>query len=151
MSTATELERFIDRLGLRHFKGKEFTPYWSRKRGSVSNTVPPESLWQNIVPTMIVLDEVREVVGKRITLTSTYRSPAYNRAVGGEPMSFHMRFMAVDFQSSVSPTVLAKAAKLLRGKKFQLPGNAGEFVFRGGIGVYPTFVHIDTRGRDANW
>jgi hypothetical protein len=149
MTKAKELEAFIDRLGLRHFKGKELTPYWSRTRGGVKNSVPHESLWPNIVPTLIVLDEMRERLGKQIT--STYRNPAYNRAVGGEPMSFHMNFQAADVQSPAGAAALAKVARSLRGKKFKLPGNAGTFVFRGGIGVYPSFVHVDTRGYDANW
>lgn len=151
MSDAVELEHFIDGLGLRWFKGKEFTPYWSRTRGSVRNSIPPEALWPNIVKTLIVVDEMREIIGKPIGVTSSYRSPAYNRAVGGEPMSYHMQFKALDIHSPVGPAILAKTARLLRGKRFDLPGNAGSFTFRGGIGTYPTFVHVDTRGYDANW
>lgn len=152
-----ELEVFIDRLGLRHFKGREFTPYWDSKRGKVKNTVPPSPLWPRIVPTLIVLDEVRERLGYAIRLTSTYRKPAYNAAVGGEPNSFHMRFMAVDWQGRHgSPPMWAACVKSLRGKRFVLPGNGGDFLFGGGVGVYPTFVHVDCRpakagGPYANW
>jgi uncharacterized protein YcbK (DUF882 family) len=152
MSAALELERFIDRLGLRHFKGREFTPYWSRARGGVRNGVPPEALWPNIVKTLLVLDELRDALGAPITLTSTYRRPAYNAAVGGEPASYHMRFMAVDFQCrAATPRRCAELLRRMRGRRLTLPGNGGAFLFRGGIGTYATFTHVDTRGRDANW
>lgn len=149
---AQQFEEFIDRLGLRHFKGAEFTPYWSRTHGGVKNSVPPESLWTNIIPTIIILDKLREELGAAITMLSTYRSPAYNTAVGGEPASFHMKFRAIDFScTSGSPTEWANKLRSWRGKEFTLPGNAGQFEFRGGIGLYPTFAHVDTRGYDANW
>lgn len=152
MTAAQEFEQFIDRLGLEHFRGAEFTPYWSRTRGGVRNAVPPEALWPHIVPTLVVLDELRDALGGAIDLVSTYRRPAYNAAVGGEPHSFHMQFRAIDFSSGVgSPPRWAALLRKMRGKKFRLPGNGGSFTFRGGIGTYPTFVHVDTRGYDANW
>ena len=149
-----DLEEFIDAQGLTYFRGKEFTPYWSRTRGGVKNSMPHESLWPNIVPTLLVLDEIRSVLGAPITLLSTYRSPAYNRAVGGEPNSFHMRFMAIDWTSDKgSPREWQKIARDLRGESFTLPGSGGKWVFRGGIGRYDksNFLHIDCRGYDANW
>lgn len=153
-SSESDFEQFIDRLGLRHFKGSEFTPYWSRLKNGVANSVPPMSLWNNIIKTIIILDALRHENGVAITLLSTYRSPRYNTAIGGEPASFHMKFMAIDFSCEDGhPESWAEQLKGLRGQSFNLPGNAGNFIFSGGIGVYPTngFVHVDTRGYDANW
>jgi len=147
-----EYAEFIDRLGLRYFKGSEFALYADRTRNGVKNSLPPEGLWTNIIPTLIVVDEIRHQAGAPITLTSAYRSPAYNRAVGGESASFHMKNQATDIQcASLSARALWKIAVGLRGKKFRLPGNGGSFVFKGGIGQYPSFVHVDTRGYNANW
>jgi hypothetical protein len=154
MKQEEKLERFIDSLGLKYFKGREFTPYWSRTRGGVRNSIPPEELWRNIVPGVLVLDELRERLGAPISLLSTYRSQAYNTAVGGERNSFHMRFMAIDFTSGKgTPASWAAMLHKMRGKRFDLPNGAGEWVFRGGVGVYPgsNFVHVDSRGYDANW
>lgn len=152
VSANRHFEDFIDRLGLRHFAGAEFTPYWSRVRNGVRNSRPPEALWHNIVPTIIVLDQLREVLGAPITLISTYRSPAYNTAIGGEPASFHMRFQAIDFSCAAgTPQQWVTRLRAMRGRSFNLPGNGGAFTFRGGIGKYPAFVHVDTRGYDANW
>jgi lysozyme len=146
-----KLETFIDSLGLKHFKGKELTPYWRRVRKGVSNSCPPEDLWPNIVPTLVVLDKLRHILGAAITLTSTYRSPAYNSAVGGERMSYHMKFMAIDFQGGQTSVINARAARSLRGSKFRNPHTGKTFAFAGGIGQYASFVHIDTRGINANW
>ena len=152
MPTTDELllEKFVDDLGLRHFKGKELTWLWYRTRKGVSNSCPPRNLWPNCIRPLVVLDELRDRLREPVRITSAYRSPAYNKAVGGELMSYHLQFMALDFTNRRGPTVAAAIARELRGVRFRLPGG-GSFVWRGGIGVYPSFVHIDTRGKDANW
>ena len=145
-----ELEVFVDQIGLRHFKGKELTWLWYRTRQGVSNSCPPRDLWLNCIQPLVVLDEIRDRLREPVRITSAYRSPMYNRAVGGERMSYHLIFQALDSTCRRGPTVFAAVARELRGTRFKLPGG-GSFVWRGGIGVYPSFVHIDTRGRDANW
>ncbi len=145
-----EYAAFIDRLGLRHFKGSEFAAYADRERGRVKNSLPPEGLWTNIIPTLVVIDEIRHQYGTTANVTSAYRSPVYNRAVGGESASFHMRNNAVDL-SVFDPKKFHQIARSLRGRSFQLPENGGKFVWKGGIGLYRTFVHIDTRGYNADW
>lgn len=149
-AASRQLEAFIDHLGLRHFRGEELTPYWSRKKGKISNSPPPPALWPNIVHTLIVLDEIRAMAKAPILITSSYRNPAYNAAVGGERNSYHMRFNAVDFYADgKSPAALWKIATNLRGMPFAIDNET--FIFRGGIGLYAGFVHLDTRGYDADW
>lgn len=148
---AKDLDDFIDRFEFEHFKGSELSSYASRQRGGVKNSLPHESLWSNIIPTLVVANELRKKVGP-IEITSAYRSPAYNSAVGGEPGSFHMKFMALDLiPKDVNPVTLAREAKKLRGKTFKIPKSNISFVFKGGIGAYKTFVHIDCRDYEANW
>ncbi len=145
------LERFIDQLGLRHFEGRELTWLWSRTRGGVSNSCPPKDLWTNCIDVLLVADELRERHGSAIRITSAYRSPAYNAAVGGERMSYHKAFMALDLTSPRGAYQLWKDAVALRGVRIVRPGSRSWFKFAGGIGRYPSFVHIDTRGHNANW
>ncbi|NDO83247.1 hypothetical protein CJP72_21505 [Citrobacter sp. NCU1] len=149
-----DLEQFIDRIGLKNFKGSEFTPYWNRVKNGIPNTVPPVALWNNIIKTVIIIDALRSELNSPIELLSTYRSPGYNSAVGGEPASYHMKFMAIDFTCSQGdPSSWASELRKFRGKFFTLPANAGSFQFHGGIGVYKNknFVHVDTRGNDVDW
>jgi len=152
MSKAHLLETYIDSIGLRHFKGRELTPYWSRSNKGGSNTVPPIELWPNIVETLIVLDEARQRLGRSITISSSYRSPAYNKGCGGAKFSQHLVFNALDVQcKDIPPSKVAATIKELRGKQFWNPVSKKPFVFKGGVGKYPTFVHLDCRGHNADW
>lgn len=86
-----------------------------------------------------ILQKVRTHFGKSVTITSAYRTPTKNKAVGGETYSQHLYGRAADIKvKGVSPkSVAAYAEKLLK--------NAG------GIGIYSTFTHIDTRNTRARW
>ena len=130
--------------GFRHFGAGEFTSYFARERKGVKNSLPPRRLWKNIVPALRIVDELRESLGKRCRILSSYRSPAYNKAVGGAPLSQHLDFNALDIAfDGVSPQQVYD--RLLAWRK------AGKFT--GGLGLYPSsgFVHIDTRGRNSTW
>ena len=133
---------FLAGLQLRHFAPSEIISYADRERGGVYNSLPPEDLWSNIVPTLWVLDQLRHYFNEPITLTSIYRSPAYNRAVGGASQSEHMRNAAIDLQvKNVEPKIVFDRLSAMRA--------AGTFA--GGLGLYDTFAHVDTRGRNATW
>lgn len=135
-------EEYFDRQGFRYFSGAELAMYFNRWRGDVKNNYPPRALWPNFLPTLRIIDDLRVTIGKPITITSSYRSPAYNKAVGGAPQSYHKKFVAADIQvASTTPHEVYKILRLWReqGK------------FSGGLGLYPTFVHVDTRGFNADW
>lgn len=120
---------------------KELAGLTNRSRGGVRNELPPFELWPNILPTLRLLERVREQFGPT-TITSGYRSPAYNKAVDGKPKSQHMKFFAIDFFcASGTPKDWAEFLLDLRSK-----GN-----FKGGVGLYKTFVHVDTRGTNADF
>lgn len=138
MSREESFIRWFDGLGCRHFTGKELAPYFKRNK----NTFPPASLRKNFVETIRVLDDLRGALGKPITITSSYRSPAYNAGVGGKSRSLHLKFNAIDFQvKGVSPKKVHAVLVAMR--------SAGRF--KGGVGLYSTFVHVDTRGYSASW
>lgn len=142
--TLTEFEAFIGALGLQHFTANEFLFMGgSNASGGCAgrNGPPPRNLWDNIVPTAKLLDKLRARLGTPIRLTSIYRNQSYNSCIGGEPGSFHMKFNAADFQTSGNPRDWANVLLEMRA--------AG--VFRGGVGLYNTFVHVDTRGNNATW
>jgi hypothetical protein len=134
-------------LNLRYFRPEEFLVLGNQHYSGAcmgKNTLPPRNLWRNILPTAQVLDMLREDLGARIRTLSVYRSPAYNACIPGSAGgSVHLKFMAVDFacDDGRGPVHWATRLKALR--------DAG--VFKGGIGVYSTFVHVDTRGYNATW
>jgi len=128
---------------IRHFSADEFTSYFKVTRRGVTNREPPPEMWGNIVKTLKVVDDLREHLGRPLVLLSSYRSPEYNRAIGdAAPKSLHLQFRALDIAvAGKSPAEVFQVLKAWRA--------AGRF--RGGLGLYRTFVHIDTRGSNATW
>ena len=114
-----------------------------KNRGKIRNSIPPKKLWKQIGPTLKVVDKLCDEIGLPIKeLLSVYRSPEYNKAVRGNKGSYHMSNQALDVTfCKTSPYRVAHAARRLRADK----------VFKGGIGRYSGFVHIDTRGKNADW
>ena len=128
----------------RNFGAAEFTNYFARERKGAKNSLPPRRIWKNIVPALRIVDELRDSFGKPCRILSSYRSPGYNKAVGGESSSQHLECTALDVTfGCISPQRVYD--RLLEWRK------NGKVV--GGLGIYPSsgFVHIDTRGRNATW
>ncbi len=112
----------------------------------------PEELIQNIFPTLKILQLIRTDLNIPININSTFRTKEHNDAVGGSPGSMHLYFNAIDFS--------VKSFDLTNYRHLVYRINARSYVtsieFQGenriltpnimGIGIYPKFVHIDTRG-----
>ena len=94
----------------------------------------------------VVLQCIREHFGKAVTITSGYRTPAHNAAVGGAKSSQHLLGRAADIQVAGTSVedVAAYAESLMPDW--------------GGVGRYPVkagrttgWVHVDTRADKARW
>ena len=86
-----------------------------------------------------VLQAIRSHFQKPVTVSSGYRTPGYNKKVDGAAYSQHQYGTAADIQvKGVAPETVAAFAETL------LPHS-------GGIGVYPTFVHVDVREKRSRW
>lgn len=86
-----------------------------------------------------VLQKIRAHFGKSVTITSAYRTPGKNKAVGGTTYSQHLYGKAADIKvKGVSPKKVAAYAETLLKNK-------------GGIGTYSTFTHVDTRVTKSRW
>lgn len=81
---------------------------------------------------------IAQAMNVQLTITSAYRSPEYNRRVGGARNSAHTRGNAID----ITQTSFTQAQ---RAQFIQLAVQQGI----GGIGVYNSFTHIDTEGARA--
>lgn len=87
-----------------------------------------------------LLEDIREAAGgKAITINSGYRSPEHNKAVGGVSNSQHVKGTAADIVvEGTDPLTVGQIAEHFLNKK-------------GGIGVYQTFTHVDTRTTRSRW
>jgi len=79
------------------------------------------------------LEKLRETLGNRpIHVNSGYRCKAHNNAVGGKKESKHLTGQAADIAiTGVSRETLHT-----------------QF---GGVGIYPTFTHLDIRPQKTDW
>ena len=81
----------------RNFLLSEFTKSDTATAKAIDNTPPPEHL-ANLRVTALGLEQVRALLDDRVVhITSGYRSPALNRAVGGVANSAHALGLAADF------------------------------------------------------
>ncbi len=134
---------FITSLGLKHISPMEVIRPHFNCRGTVTNSLPPREIWKNMAPTLRAADALRDRLGAPLlTIASAFRSAAYNAACpGAASHSYHMQNMALDLIFDCPPAKVAEVAATLRNQK----------IFTGGIGRYPSFTHIDTRGKRADW
>lgn len=103
----------------------------------------PESVKANLAVLAEQLEVLRAHFGKPVTVTSGYRSPAHNVRIGGASKSFHTTGQAADIKvKDVSPRLVYNAIELLikSGKMLE-----------GGLGLYSSWVHYDTRGKKIRW
>lgn len=90
-----------------------------------------------------MFETIRAIYGRPMIVGSAYRTVEHNRRIGGARNSQHVQGRALDLYppSGVSVTVFAKA---IRDLADAMVSEGADLI--GGIGYYPTFVHVDTRG-----
>lgn len=89
-----------------HFDLAEFTVSETAARQGIANDPPPYAV-QNLKRLAIFLEDVRALLGVPLRITSGYRSPALNVAIGGSPTSAHVHGLAADF---IAPPLTVVAA-----------------------------------------
>jgi hypothetical protein len=135
--------RYLTSLRLKHIAVQDVIASHAKRKGSIWNVLPPRDAWRNMSQTLRVADEISVRLGTSIKdVTSAFRSPSYNaRCPGAKPNSFHKRNYALDLKFYASTYAVARVARSIRQ----------EGKFRGGIGRYSGFTHVDTRGYNADW
>ena len=81
---------------MKHFTVAEFVRSEKADKQAIDNRLPKELLPNVQALVDNVLDPLREAYGKPITVTSGYRCPALNKAVGGSATSQHISGQAAD-------------------------------------------------------
>lgn len=79
-----------------HFRLSEFTASQTATRRGIDNT-PPSDVVDALKRTALGLEAVRSLLMAPIIISSGYRSPALNKAIGGAKSSQHVKGEAVDF------------------------------------------------------
>lgn len=103
----------------------------------------PDHLLGNVKKLASQLQILRDHLGEPIRINSGYRTPSYNKKIGGVSNSQHVQAKAADIVvKSKSPKELAAFIETLISN--------GTLHF-GGMGVYPGFVHVDVRDEKARW
>lgn len=83
------------------------------------------------------LQQIRDHFGAAVTINSGYRCSKHNRNVGGATRSKHVQGMAADIVvRNIAPIEVARYAESIGIK---------------GIGLYDSFVHVDTRASKSFW
>ena len=80
-----------------HFKLEEMTVSPTAKKLGLSNTPTPEHIANMKYCCEKILEPVRAKFGP-VTINSSYRAPAVNKAVGGSKTSQHVNGQAIDFE-----------------------------------------------------
>lgn len=79
-----------------HFYLSEFIDSQEAARKGLNNT-PSDEVLENLKKLASFMEKVRWILGKPITITSGYRSPLVNAAIGGAINSSHIKGLAADF------------------------------------------------------
>jgi uncharacterized protein YcbK (DUF882 family) len=101
--------------------------------GGAPQTLPKDRE-EDLRQLAVALDSLRGWWGRPITITSGYRSPERNEAVGGVPDSLHVLARAVDCYSEPFGEFVAFCSRW----------------WPGGVGIYKSHVHLDT-GANRRW
>jgi zinc D-Ala-D-Ala carboxypeptidase len=99
-----------------HFSWYEVQYSTAAKARGIDNTVPP-GLLANVKITAAYMESVRAILGGPIRVTSWFRCPAVNAAIGGSRTSMHMQGLAVDFK----PTNMSLADAFNRIRRSEIP------------------------------
>lgn len=88
---------------------------------------------------VIMLQQMREHFGLPVIINSAYRTPEYNKKIGGATRSQHIYGKAADIHiTGIAPLIIAQYAE-------------SECKYIKGIGLYNWGDHIDTRSTKYYW
>jgi hypothetical protein len=140
---ANEYLRYLNSLNLRRVSPAQVVKAHAKQKGTVWNSVPPKTWWNRMGYVLRVVERVAmEMNVNQVEVISAYRSPSYNaRCAGARAGSWHQANVAVDVKFPVRASQVTSTARNLR--------DLG--LFKGGVGGYWNFTHIDARGQNINW
>jgi hypothetical protein len=142
-SLLVDYTKYLKSLKLQRIEPEQVISAHAKQRGSVWNRLPPKQWWTRMGYTVRVVDRIAVYMNMPVEeVVSAYRCPIYNAQCEGAKIgSWHQANVAVDVKFPVSARTITATTRNLRDRG----------LFKGGVGSYPTFTHIDTRGTNINW
>lgn len=87
----------LENLRRKNFAPEDFFKSDTAKRLGINNLNLDHSILVCLFSTADLMQEIRDLLGKPIIITSAYRCPELNKAVGSKPSSQHLQGLACDF------------------------------------------------------
>lgn len=142
-SLSTDYLRYLNSLHMQRVCPQQVLESHAQAKGMIWNTLPPKVWWNRIGYTLRVVDRIaREMNVSQVEVISAYRCPAYNaHCRGAKSGSWHQANVAADVKFPARASQVTATARNLR--------DLG--LFKGGVGGYWNFTHIDCRGHNINW
>ena len=142
-SALIEYTRYVHALKLRTITTEQVILAHAKCHGSTWNSLPPKAWWNRMAYTLRVVDRIAQHLRMPVKeILSAYRNPGYNaHCSGAKSGSWHQANLAIDVVFPTRPSTVTAMSRNLRDRG----------LFKGGIGSYDNFTHIDTRGENINW
>jgi len=141
-----ELNAQLEAAGVVNFTAEELT--FLPKAKPPRHDMPPRELWPNLIAVAKLAQQVRDLYGEPIWVSTGWRPDWYNAAVGGAKRSAHIKAGAVDLNvlpSRRNPTRTKKLEQACARVWTDDPTAKGMGVYRGAR------VHLDVIGRRRTW
>ena len=124
---------------MKYFTIKELSASTEAKRMGIDNTPTPEARANLTALVEAVLDPLRARYGHPINVSSGYRCPRLNKAVGGAATSQHVRGEAAD----IYVTNAKEKAMLFSMIYYMLPFD--QLIWEKGDDETPAWIHVSYR------
>lgn len=131
---------------MKYFTFQEFERSETAYRHAIDNSVPEAAKAGIAALVDNVLDPLREAWGRPITVTSGYRCPRLNKAVGGVASSQHTKGEAADITTG---NEIDNAKLFQLAIKLKLPFD--QLIFeKGDLRTGPKWVHVSHKAGGEN-
>ena len=122
----------------KHFTLEEFTRSSTAKARGIDNTVPEKLIpaLRNLCET--VLEPLREQAKEPVEISSGYRCPALNKAVGGKNTSQHMKGEACDIY-------MEDKEKLRKWFAILMDGDFDQLIFERNRRTEHCWIHVSCK------
>lgn len=142
-AVVNEYYKYLTGLKMKSVSPRQVIEAHAKNKSGVWNTIPPKTWWKRMGYVLRVVDRVAlEMNVHEVEIVSAYRNPAYNaRCPGARANSWHQANVAADVKFPTRASEVTKTTRHLR--------DLG--LFKGGVGGYWNFTHIDARGENINW